>query len=104
MSIERKEESSNLVWHHATVTCSKRETLNKPRGAILWFTGLSGAGKSTLTYAVEKTLQQNGCRTFVLDSDNVRHSLCRDLKFSIEDRIENIRRVGEMTKLLWKRG
>jgi adenylylsulfate kinase len=72
--------------------------------AILWFTGLSSAGKSTLAHAVEEHLHQAGCLTFVFDGDNVRHGLCSDLGFSIEDRKENIRRVGEMTKLFLEAG
>ena len=96
--------SSNVVWHHATVTRARREQQNNHRGAILWFTGLSGAGKSTLAHAVEEELHQMGCRTFVLDGDNVRHGLCGDLGFSNEDRIENIRRVGEVAKLFMEAG
>jgi len=96
--------STNVVWHHATVTRARREQQNNHRGAILWFTGLSGAGKSTLAHAVEEELHQMGCRTFVLDGDNVRHGLCGDLGFSNEDRIENIRRVGEVAKLFMEAG
>jgi len=96
--------SSNVVWHHATVTRARREQQNNHRGAILWFTGLSGAGKSTLAHAVEEELHQMGCRTFVLDGDNMRHGLCGDLGFSNEDRIENIRRVGEVAKLFMEAG
>ena len=96
--------SPNVVWHHATVTRARREAQNGHRGAILWFTGLSGAGKSTLAHAVEEELHQMGCRTFVLDGDNVRHGLCGDLGFSNEDRIENIRRVGEVAKLFMEAG
>jgi len=77
---------------------------NEHRGAILWFTGLSGAGKSTLAHAVEEALHQKGCRTFVLDGDNVRHGLCGDLGFSDGDRIENVRRVGEVAKLFMEAG
>jgi len=96
--------STNVVWHHATVTRSRREAQNGHQGAILWFTGLSGAGKSTLAHAVEEELHQQGCRTFVLDGDNVRHGLCGDLGFTNEARIENIRRVGEMAKLFMEAG
>ena len=74
--------SGDVVWHHATVTRERREAMNGHRGAILWFTGLSGAGKSTLAHAVEEHLHRMGCRTFVLDGDNVRHGLCADLGFS----------------------
>ena len=96
--------SSNIVWHHATVTRARREAQNGHRGAIIWLTGLSGAGKSTLAHAVEEELHQMGCCTFVLDGDNVRHGLCGDLGFSNEDRIENIRRVGEIAKLFMEAG
>lgn len=96
--------SVNVVWHHATVTRSRREAQNRHRGAIVWFTGLSGAGKSTLAHAVEEHLHQMGCRTFVLDGDNVRHGLCGDLGFSATDRVENIRRIGEVTKLFMEAG
>lgn len=96
--------STNVVWHHATVTRSRREQQNGHRGSILWFTGLSGAGKSTLAHAVEEELYQRGCRTFVLDGDNVRHGLCGDLDFSPESRVENIRRVGEVAKLFMEAG
>lgn len=96
--------NNNVVWHHATVTRQRREQQNGHRSAILWFTGLSGAGKSTLAHAVEEALHQRGCRTFVLDGDNVRHGLCKDLGFSTADRIENIRRVGEIAKLFMEAG
>lgn len=96
--------SENTVWHHATITRSMREELNAHRAVALWFTGLSGAGKSTLAHAVEEALHQRKCRTFVLDGDNVRHGLCSDLGFSIADRTENIRRVGETAKLLMEAG
>lgn len=96
--------SPNLVWHHATVTRSRREEQNGHRGVILWFTGLSGAGKSTLAHTVEEALHQRGCRTFVLDGDNVRHGLSGDLGFSPKERVENIRRVGEVAKLFMEAG
>lgn len=104
MKNEQYAVSSNVVWHHATVTRARREQLNGHLGAILWFTGLSGAGKSTLAHAVEEALHQRGCRTFVLDGDNVRHGLCGDLGFSLEDRVENIRRAGEIAKLFMEAG
>lgn len=96
--------SSNVVWHHATVTRQRREAQNGHRGVIVWFTGLSGAGKSTIAHAAEEALHRRGCRTFVFDGDNVRHGLCSDLGFSIEDRHENIRRIGEMSKLFIEAG
>jgi len=99
-----QEASSNVVWHHATVTRSRRAELNGHKSVILWFTGLSGAGKSTVAHAVEEELYQRGCRTFVLDGDNVRHGLCSDLGFSIADRTENIRRIGQASKLFMEAG
>jgi adenylylsulfate kinase len=96
--------STNVVWHHATVTRSRREQQNGHHGGIIWFTGLSGAGKSTLAHAAEEKLYQMGCRTFVLDGDNVRHGLCSDLGFTDKDREENIRRIGEVAKLFMEAG
>jgi adenylylsulfate kinase len=96
--------SSNTVWHSATITRDAREALSKHKSVILWFTGLSGSGKSTLSHAVEDKLYQLGCKTFVIDGDNVRHGLCGDLGFSAEDRVENIRRVGEVAKLFVEAG
>lgn len=97
-------QQANIVWHHATVTRARREVLIGSRSVILWFTGLSGAGKSTLAHAVEERLHQLECMTFVLDGDNVRHGLCSDLGFTIKERDENIRRVGEMAKLFLEAG
>lgn len=101
---EKNLTSTNVVWHSATVTRVRREAQNNHRGAIIWFTGLSGSGKSTLAHATEEALHQRGCRTFVLDGDNVRHGLCGDLGFSAADRVENIRRIGEMAKLFMEAG
>ena len=98
------QKSSNVVWHNATVTRTRREKQNGHRGGLFWFTGLSGAGKSTLAHSVEESLHQNGYRTFVLDGDNVRHGLCADLSFSDDDRKENIRRVGHMSMLYVEAG
>jgi len=86
------------------VTRERREQLNRHRAYVLWFTGLSGAGKSTLAHAVEEQLHVMGCRTFVLDGDNVRHGLCSNLGFSPSDRHENIRRIGEISKLFVESG
>lgn len=91
--------NANIVWHQAVVTREKREHQNGHKSFILWFTGLSGAGKSTLAHRVEEILFERGCKTYVFDGDNVRHGLCRDLGFSVTDRQENIRRIGEMSKL-----
>lgn len=96
--------STNVVWHHATVTRQRRAAQNGHKSAILWFTGLSGAGKSTIAHATEEALHRMGCRTFVFDGDNVRHGLCADIGFSIEDRRENIRRIGEMSHLFIEAG
>lgn len=96
--------TKNIVWHRATVTRQLREKKNKHDSFILWFTGLSGAGKSTLAHRVEELLFNQGCNTFVFDGDNVRHGLCSDLGFSVEDRTENIRRIGEMSKLFINAG
>lgn len=105
MSFNQTEQTSyNVVWHNATVTRERREAQNGHRGIIIWFTGLSGSGKSTLAHAVEESLYQQGCRTFVLDGDNVRHGLCGDLGFSEKDRKENIRRIGEIAKLFMETG
>lgn len=102
MSVSKS--TNNVVWHHATVTRERRQQQNGHKSVILWFTGLSGAGKSTLAHAVEEELHQSGARTFVLDGDNVRHGLCSDLEFSNEDRKENIRRIGEIGKLMLESG
>ncbi|WP_010649742.1 adenylyl-sulfate kinase [Oceanobacillus massiliensis] len=93
-------EPSNIVWHNSIVTKEDRGKLNNHKGAVLWFTGLSGSGKSTLTVALEKELYDLGTHTYRLDGDNVRHGLNRNLGFSPEDRAENIRRIGEVSKLM----
>lgn len=86
-------------WHTHRVGRSHREHLNGQRACLLWFTGLSGSGKSTIAGMVEEKLHTMGKRTYLLDGDNVRHGLNRDLGFSDQDRVENIRRVGEMSRL-----
>jgi adenylylsulfate kinase len=96
--------STNTVWHHATVTRADREKLHQHKSVIIWFTGLSGSGKSTLAHAVEDYLHRMGISTFVLDGDNVRHGLCSDLTFSDHDRVENVRRIGEVAKLIIEAG
>jgi adenylylsulfate kinase len=96
--------SSNVIYHQATVTRKRRNKLNKHRSVVLWFTGLSGSGKSTLAHALEEKLFQKGCRTFVLDGDNVRHGLNSNLDFSEVDRTENIRRISEVSKLMLESG
>lgn len=98
------EYGKNIVWHHSQISRSNRESLNRHRSVILWFTGLSGAGKSTIAHAVEAQLYQQGCRTFVLDGDNIRHGLSKDLGFEDTDRKENIRRIAEVAKLMLEAG
>lgn len=92
-------ESTNITWHDAKVTKEIRQQMNGNKSAVLWFTGLSGAGKSTLSVEVEKLLHRRGIHTYVLDGDNIRHGLNKNLGFSPEDRRENIRRIGEVAKL-----
>ncbi len=91
--------STNIAWHHASVDRAARAEQRGHRSAILWFTGLSGAGKSTLANAVNSALFEQGMACYVLDGDNVRHGLCKDLGFSDADREENIRRIGEVARL-----
>lgn len=96
--------SPNIVRQQPAVRRSHREIQNGHRSVNLWFTGLSGSGKSTLAHAVEEHLHLMGCRTYVFDGDNVRHGLCRDLGFSLEDRSENLRRIAEMIHLFMDAG
>jgi len=96
--------SSNIIYHQASVTRQSRNKLNNHRSIVLWFTGLSGSGKSTLAHALEEKLFQKGCRTFVLDGDNVRHGLNSNLDFSVDGRTENIRRISEVSKLMLESG
>jgi adenylylsulfate kinase len=97
-------QATNIVWHHSTVTRAARAHQRGHRSAILWFTGLSGAGKSTLANAVNSALFEQGLACYVLDGDNIRHGLCSDLGFSDDDRVENIRRIGEVAKLFLDAG
>ena len=101
---ELPDKSSNVVWHQSTVNRKRREEKNQHKSVVLWFTGLSGSGKSTLAHAVEEKLYQLGLNTFVLDGDNVRHGLNKDLGFSDQDRKENIRRISEAAKLMLEAG
>lgn len=91
--------ATNITWHDAKVTKERRQQMNGHSSAVLWFTGLSGAGKSTLSVEVEKRLSERGIHTYVLDGDNIRHGLNKNLGFTAEDRRENIRRIGEVAKL-----
>ena len=95
---------SNIVWHDHKVTRSERAEPKHQRPCLLWFTGLSGSGKSTIANALDVALHQRGYHTFLLDGDNVRHGLNNDLGFSDEDRVENIRRIGEVSKLFTDAG
>jgi len=96
--IEQK--ATNIFWHQGAITLSDRERLNGHRGFTVWFTGLSASGKSTLAVATEQGLYERGYHTYILDGDNVRHGLNKNLGFSPEDRTENIRRIGEVARLL----
>ncbi|ASU23129.1 adenylyl-sulfate kinase [Vibrio qinghaiensis] len=100
MSTNLANKDENVVWHQHTVDKSFRANLKQQQPAVLWFTGLSGAGKSTIAGALEQRLAQLGYHTYLLDGDNVRHGLCNDLGFSEQDRRENIRRIGELAKLM----
>ena len=94
------DKSSNVVWHRQSIAKRERARQKAQQSAVLWFTGLSGAGKSTVANALEKALFQRGHHSYLLDGDNVRHGLNRDLGFSDEDRVENIRRIGEVARLM----
>lgn len=92
--------ANNISWHPHSVTRSQRWKVAGHSGAVLWFTGLSGSGKSSIANEVDHLLNARGKRTYLLDGDNVRHGLCNDLGFTAQDRTENIRRVGEVAKLM----
>ncbi|AQM68168.1 Adenylyl-sulfate kinase [Vibrio campbellii] len=100
MTAETLVKDENIVWHQHSVDKQFRAGLKKQKPAVLWFTGLSGAGKSTVAGALENRLAELGYHTYLLDGDNVRHGLCSDLGFSEQDRRENIRRIGELAKLM----
>jgi adenylylsulfate kinase len=97
--MNKKNLSTNIVWHDTKITKEQRSSLTNQKPCVLWFTGLSGSGKSTIANAVEEKLYKNGNFTYLLDGDNIRHGLNKDLGFSEEDRVENIRRIGEVSKL-----
>ncbi|WP_404363764.1 adenylyl-sulfate kinase [Marinobacter sp.] len=96
--------STDIVWHDHKITRAERAHTKSQRPCLLWFTGLSGSGKSTVANALDVALHQRGYHTFLLDGDNVRHGLNRDLGFSDADRVENIRRIGETSKLFTDAG
>ncbi|XP_074308857.1 adenylyl-sulfate kinase 3-like isoform X2 [Silene latifolia] len=93
------DKSSNIVWHECSIGKPERQQLLQQKGCVIWITGLSGSGKSTVACALSRSLHSRGKLTYVLDGDNVRHGLNKDLTFGPEDRAENIRRVGEVAKL-----
>ncbi|HZP42083.1 MAG TPA: adenylyl-sulfate kinase [Candidatus Binatia bacterium] len=94
-----EQKATNIVWHPGAVTRADREQLNGHKGACVWLTGLSGSGKSTIAVDLEKALWSRGVRAYILDGDNIRHGLNKNLGFSPADRTENIRRIGEVAKL-----
>jgi adenylylsulfate kinase len=99
-----EQKATNIHWHDGEITAQDRERLLDQKGAVIWFTGLSGSGKSTLANAVQEKLYEMGNLTYVLDGDNIRHGLNKNLGFSPEDREENIRRIGEVSKLFTDTG
>jgi adenylylsulfate kinase len=94
----------NIVWHKTNVSQLEREKLLGQKPFVLWFTGLSGSGKSTIASQVEHILHDSGYLTYILDGDNIRHGLNKDLGFSSKDRVENIRRIAEVAKLMTNSG
>ena len=94
-----EQKATNITWHEGTVTRDERKVLTKQKPACIWLTGLSACGKSTIAMALEQVLIQKGHLSYVLDGDNIRHGLNKNLGFSPEDRTENIRRIGEVAKL-----
>ena len=91
--------ATNITWHETAITKGERRAQNGHGSCVLWFTGLSGSGKSTIANAFSSYLYEQGISEYVLDGDNIRHGLNKDLGFSDEDRAENIRRIGEVAKL-----
>ncbi len=99
-----EQKATNIVWHQGAVTRADREQMNGHKGCTVWLTGLSGSGKSTIAVDLEKRLCERGVRTYILDGDNMRHGLNKNLGFSPADRTENIRRIGEVAKLFTDAG
>jgi adenylylsulfate kinase len=93
-------DNNNITWHPHLVSQCDRWKVSGHQGCVVWFTGLSGSGKSTIANEVDYDLNQRGIRTYLLDGDNIRHGLCKDLGFSPDDRAENIRRIAEVAKLM----
>ena len=102
--LDPKISNKNIKWHNLTVDREKLEKMRGHKGMVLWFTGLSGSGKSTLANALNDSLHSQGLSTYILDGDNIRHGLCKDLGFSDKDREENIRRIGEVANLFMNAG
>lgn len=96
--------NDNIVWHNTAVSNNERRAMNGHHSCVLWYTGLSGSGKSTIANAVDRLLFDQGCHTFLLDGDNVRHGLNKDLGFDERSRVENIRRISEVSKLMTDAG
>jgi adenylylsulfate kinase len=94
-----EQKSTNITWHHGRITKHDRMDLMRQKGVTVWLTGLSGSGKSTIAVELEHALLENGHQAYILDGDNIRHGLNKNLGFSPEDRTENIRRIGEVAKL-----
>ena len=99
-----EQKATNITWHSGEIGKQDREQLLKQKGIVIWFTGLSASGKSTLAHAIEQVLFKQGNLCYVLDGDNIRHGLNKNLGFSPEDREENIRRIGEVAKLFCQVG
>ncbi len=99
-----EQKATNIVWHPGAVTRADREQMNGHKGCTVWLTGLSGSGKSTIAVDLEKRLWERGVRAYILDGDNIRHGLNKNLGFSPADRTENIRRIGEVAKLFTEAG
>tara|TARA_B100000900_G_C20356981_1_gene624694 strand:- start:50 stop:673 length:624 start_codon:yes stop_codon:yes gene_type:complete len=101
---DSKDFDANIKWHNLSIDRSKLEKMRGHKGMVIWLTGLSGSGKSTLANALNEFLHSKGLSTFILDGDNIRHGLCKDLGFSDADREENIRRIGEVANLFMNAG
>ena len=104
MNNSNLENKNNIKWHESSINRQNLESLRGHKGMVLWFTGLSGSGKSTLANALNEALHAKKISTYLLDGDNIRHGLCRDLGFSDKDREENIRRIGEVANLFMNAG
>ncbi|CAM3842109.1 adenylyl-sulfate kinase [Vibrio aquimaris] len=100
MTSQVQVQDSHITWHQHNIDKAFRSQIKRQKPVVVWFTGLSGAGKSTIAGALENALAELGYHTYLLDGDNVRHGLCSDLGFSEQDRRENIRRIGELAKLM----